>query len=339
MAIQPRWLRGAGPKARYVGFGAKPAQLFRYIDDLPGWRGVAERVALALAGARGEPVTNHVDVIDAIQRLKSLFPSAASGLMIYTGSYKDTILAGVILDREPLFVKVFRTPSDADREGARITLLLSVVPSTVEIARPMRLDAGVVAYTLLSRDRRRPALHRLEGVALSLGISAMPHRRLAAPSWAERATAAADLLKKYGTPLSPAQVNQLSCLDTSVCPAHGDFTPWNAFLTAQGRVGLVDYERVAYRAPFTDIWHLHVQLAALRGRTPPLDTLLARVATHSGCRTCQVREWLVGYLIDELLIDCSDWVCHERRHPQLRRLIALKKSLLATYLSHAVADV
>ena len=104
--------------------------------------------------------------------------------------------------------------------------------------------------------------------------------------------------------------------------AHGDFTPWNALRTADGRIAIVDYERVGLRAPFTDAWHLATQAPALRGRVTVPGRLVQRIAREAAADPHAVRDWYRAYL-------SSRTSTRTRRtgssitagDPQLRRLI------------------
>jgi aminoglycoside phosphotransferase (APT) family kinase protein len=110
--------------------------------------------------------------------------------------------------------------------------------------------------------------------------------------------------------------------------AHGDFTPWNVFATDSAEVALVDYERVGWRAPFTDVWHLAVQQQALTGRVKLPWHLVNLVARHANESVHDALALYAAYLVEELRQDLRDWVVAGRRHPQLRRLIAAKTDAL-----------
>src|SRR5207247_4236240 len=95
-------------------------------------------------------------------------------------------------------------------------------------------------------------------------------------AWKEKLYATQASLATLGMTLSDSAVSTLENFTPPRATAHGDFTPWNAFVTYPDNIAVVDYERVGRRAPFTDSSHLATQHAALC--TAPLSpTDLARL--------------------------------------------------------------
>lgn len=328
MPPELRWIKGAGQRPRYVGFG-RAERLFQGIADLSPARGAIERLALAVRGRNGPPVDEE-RILAAWSRLHAALPDSTAALLLYTGYYKDTILSGVVAGRELRFVKVFASPDGTDEEHRRLEQLRPVVPSDVLLPELATPAAGIAAYPLIERAARRPSSKELEEVALAIGLAASHSAPTAGPggrrAWDAYISKTADLVDR--TDLASLDRSCVPAVAPKATVAHGDFTPWNVFRTTSGRLALVDYERVGLRAPFTDSWHLATQAGALRSRAHVPAELIARVSHTAGANNAQVRAWYDAYLLEELHQDATDWVEHGRRHPQLRHLIRTKAALL-----------
>jgi hypothetical protein len=332
-----RWIRGAARRPRYVGFG-QSWSLYRWINDLQGSRSLVERLALPSVGRLGRslPVSDPT-IREAWDRLTRAFPDITSALLVHTGFYKDTVLSGVITSPHRLFIKVFAGMADQEAEANRLHNLREIVPSGVVLAVVELEESGLVAYQLLERNFRRAPQSMLDDVAVNLGMNSYRHAMLTRgssdDSWKAIIPNTRELLAKFGIDISDEIASTLSALAPIRPIAHGDFTPWNAFLSKEDRVAVVDYERVGPRAPFTDAWHLTTQPLALRGKTVLPTVLLARVRDAAECDDASVLAWFSAYILEELNQDASDWVLHGRHHPQLRRLILAKHRLLKDALS------
>jgi len=328
MPPELRWIRGAGRRPRYVGFG-RAEQLFRGISDLSPVRGAVERLVLAARRGAGAPVDDE-RILAAWGRLHEAMPDASAAFLLYTGYYKDTILSGVVAGGELRFVKVFAAPDGNVDERSRLERLRSVVPDAVLLPELTSPAPGIAAYPLLHRESRRPTQAELEDVALTIGLTASRSDPGFHPdsqnAWDVYVAEAADLVTRTG--LASLEHTRLPAQAPGATIAHGDFTPWNAFRTTGGRLALVDYERVGLRSPFTDSWHLATQAGALRSRARVPTELIARVSHKAGADPKEVRTWYDAYLLQDLHQDATDWVVHGRRHPQLRRLIRAKAVLL-----------
>lgn len=329
------WLHGASRRPRYLGHGAA-WPLYAHINDLQGNRGRIERLALTTIGRRGsrKPVT--AEVHEAWERLRSGYPDhITAALFVYTGYFKDTVLSGVVQGQESLFIKVFSSRDGHRDEADRIGRLQTVVPDSITLAPLVHAADGIVAYRLLTRAAQPASARLLHKSARDIGVQALGLSAAWAPDGstavAHIAHATSELLSDFGL-----QENRLAILSQGErVPqpiAHGDFTPWNAFSTPTGRLALVDYERVAHRAPFTDVWHHYTQPRALARRVELPEHLLSSVAEITRTSRASVRTWYATYLAEELQIDLTDWVVRERRHPQLRDLIETKAAMLARTL-------
>lgn len=333
-----RWVRGARRRARYVGVG-RPWRLYSWIHDLQGIRSLAERIALSSVGRLGRPQPVHNPVIqDAWERLTSTVPGIRSALLIYTGFYKDTLLSGAVDARLPLFVKVFGDFSGHEHEAERLRVLREIVPSSLVLASVVSEMSGVTAYELLERSGRRVPRELLEQAALELGLNAYREASRSGAvvgegAWKRTIVTARALLTHLGIELSDAALSQLEERAPPEALAHGDFTPWNAFLTSNEKLAVVDYERVAPRAPFTDAWHLMTQPVALRGGTLDPTIVVARVSELTARDERTALGWYCAYLLQDLHLDATDWVVHGRHHPQLRQLIVSKTKLLDNALT------
>lgn len=340
MSAELRWIRGAARRPRYVGVG-RPTVLYRKIDDLQGGRALLERVALASVGRFGRllPVRDPT-IREAWLRLNRAVPDIESALLIYTGFYKkNSVLSGVIDTGQSRFVKVFSEPNGHEAESGRLDDLRKIVPRSVVLARIELEGDGVIAYELLERSGRHAPQRVLEDVAMKLGVNAYREARRSNESvddtWRETVVTTQRLLAEFGSAISNETASKLRRLVPLRTIAHGDFTPWNAFLSRQGRVALVDYERVGHHVPFTDAWHLATQPLALRGRIVPPTALLARVRDAAECDDRCVCGWYCAYLVQELNQDVSDWVIHGHHYARLRRVIVSKTRLLQNAISKA----
>jgi hypothetical protein len=327
MSSELRWLRGAGRRPRYVGFGGAE-RLFCGIADLSPWRGTLERAALA--ARRNGATVDDERILEAWRRLRESLPDTTAALLLYTGFYKDTVLSGIVVGRAPRFVKVFSADDGQEEERRRLELLRAIVPREVTLPELSSPAPGIAAYPLLTRSRRRPTARQLQDVALTIGLNAIH----STPSdsghsqrdWQSYLGDTAALIRS--TELAEVDLDRLTGHRPPPAVAHGDFTPWNVFRTGTGELALVDYERVGLRAPFTDAWHLATQPRALRSRASVPDALIARVSQAAGADAGEVRSWYDAYLLQDLNQDATDWVVQGRRHPQLRRLIRAKAALL-----------
>jgi hypothetical protein len=250
--------------------------------------------------------------------------------MVYTGFYKDTILSGVIeaeAERR-LFVKVFADRSAHELELTQLESLRQIAPPELALASIAAAGDGVVAYELLGRASRRAPAPMLEQAALALAASAYQRRAASdVDCWAGLLEQVRRRLAHVGADLGQDELRLLT-IPPEPTLAHGDFTPWNTFTTIDDRVALVDYERVARRAPFTDVWHLFVQPAALASGSFDSRRLIARVCAVADVDGRSAAAWYRAYLLEELAVDTRDWVEHDRHHPQLQRLIRYKAQLL-----------
>lgn len=325
-----RWICGASRNPRYIGAGHNPGSLYRFISDLPGLRGQLEKAALKTVGRlRGPSVTNPA-ICDALDQIFSAFPEATSALLLYTAYYKtSTVLSGIVSSPEPVFVKVFADPQFQSEEEKRYLSLKTVIPSGVQMAPIQLTTARLTAYGLIPRRRRTASHENLINTAIDLAVSSMRKERKAPAFWHQNAKTASQLMERYGSPIKPSSVGWLERLTIPCVVAHGDFTPWNAFETPQGDVALVDYERVGFRAPCADVWHLTTQIHALSGNSVRLPRNHLRIVSRAlACEYVTAKQWYCAYLVEELLQDASDWVLHGHRHAKLSKLIERKLMLL-----------
>jgi hypothetical protein len=329
MSNELRWIRGAGRRPRYVGCG-RPWDLYRRIDDLEGTRSTLESIALRTVG-RLSPAkeVRSTQIQAAWERLNATIPEISSALLIYTGFFKDTVISGVVESRQPLFVKVFADSTIAAKETARLDALSHIVPADMRLASVVLESNGVIGYELLKRKARRAPVQMLEQAAVELGRKGYHDASTGdSAAWREKIYATRASLAVLGMTLSDHAVSTLEDFTPPGALAHGDFTPWNAFVTYPHELALVDYERVGPRAPFTDFWHLATQQAALGGGKLVPSKLAARACALSGLDTATAFRWYCSYLLEDLSVDTVDWVVHGRQHRQLHRLISAKTRLL-----------
>jgi hypothetical protein len=330
-----RWTLGASRRARYLSHG-DPRRLHPLIRDLTGVRGHAERIALIVAGLREcrNPVPD--DAQEAWSRAADSLEIGrrANAFLIYTGRYKtETVISGVVGGNPTLFVKVFRDSNAHIPEVQRYRLLKSVVPKELVLAPLHTARDGVVAYGLLERSRTRGQSARIQEAAITLGhaalVTATPRRER---EWR-------DLVEEVGELHSEMSATQVPFKDAlaldahQIATCHGDFTRWNTVPMGRNVTGLVDYERVARRAPFTDLWHLLTQARVMNGRGRVPDSAMYQLASSLALQLAEVRSWYMTYLLEELHVDLTGWVRDGQRHPQLRMLIAGRAKLFAESLN------
>ncbi|HVU77916.1 MAG TPA: hypothetical protein VHC67_10065 [Gaiellaceae bacterium] len=332
MSAGLRWTRGASSTPRYVGVGEGAAALYAAIDDLPGRRGALERLALKTIGRRPGRRADEPDIAEAWARVLETHETLGpirTALFVYTGFYKDTVLAGVIDTGEVRFAKVFRDLEAGAAEQAKHDSLARFAAGPVALAPIVYAGNGIVAYELLPRADRTPDPHRLEAAAHAIAAAALgasrPRDSVAAD---ELRTTVAERLAALGEGQAAEAAKKLDVAHVPLGVAHGDFTPWNTFGLPDGRLALVDYERVAERAPYTDAWHLRTQQAALGGKPGTAASAAAQVAAEAGVSRSEATMWYLTYVLEELRQDLSDWFDAGRRHRQLRRLIGVRASLL-----------
>jgi hypothetical protein len=301
-----------------------------------------ERFALRSIGRFGRhPTVRDPAVQAAWSRVSDAFPDMTSALLIYTGVYKRTVLCGIVAAPRPFFIKVFADLTEHEAEEHRLQMLGQIAPSSVLLARAEFEQDGIVAYELLERSKRRASQSMLENVALEVGLNSYHASRQSGDNkyedWQEIVRAMRRLLTEFGLVIPDKMVSRLNELNPPQMIAHGDFTPWNAFPSREGRLAVIDYERVDRRAPFTDAWHLATQPLALRGKRALPAVLLARVRDVAECDDSTVLGWYCAYLVQELNQDASDWVVHKRHNKPLRQLITAKTILLEDAISRVDA--
>jgi hypothetical protein len=311
-----------------VGDGRR---LYRHLDDLRGVRGIAERMAMRGRWRDAGAVSN-ARLADGWARVSEVVGAVDDALLIDTSYYKaGTVFCGVVAPRgaEAVFVKAFAAPHDHESEVERHDLLQSVRPASVRLADLLAAQDGVVTYKLLPRARYAARQTVLLRTAFDLALTAWRDAPVPETGGAGRPAndEAAELALAYGmSDRTVAAIDAVDVADRAV--AHGDFTQWNAFETGASLIGLVDYERVGYRAPFTDVWHLFVQDRALRGRIGSLRAVVERVGNVATVTPEVAAGWCAAYLVEELRQDLRDAVVDERSHPQLATLIAAKAGAL-----------
>jgi hypothetical protein len=298
-------------------------------------RSTLENVALRTVGRfLPSKEVRSTQVQGAWERLNAAVPDINRALLIYTGFYKETVMSGVVEARQPLFVKVFADPTIAGKESARIDTLSRIVPADMRLASVVLESNGVIGYELLRRKARRAPVQMLERAAIELGRNGYRDASTGDDgAWKEKLYGTQASLAMLGITLSDRAVATLEDFTPLRATAHGDFTPWNAFVTYPHQVAVVDYERVGPRAPFTDSWHLATQQAALGNRRIVPTKLAARVCVLSGLDIATALRWYCSYLLEDLSVDTVDWVVHGRQHRQLQRLISGKTRLLKEALA------
>lgn len=322
------WLRGASFRPRYLGYG-RAGPLYACISDLQGMRGHLEQIAMATIGRVRSPRAVGPDLRYAWERVQSFHDGdIRAALFVYTGYYKDAILSGIVLAQDATFVKAFDSERGHRDEARRLEQLRGIVPPSIALAPLRHAARGVVGYGLLERSRGIPSEAWLLDAASQIGTQSL--RCSASHSgrdWASLTGETARLLTAFGLP--DHSLHGLPNYDRGpLAVAHGDFTQWNTFAAADGRLALVDYERVALRAPFTDVWHLVTQCAALSGSVALPEDAFAFVAAAAHVPRANAVRWYLAYLMEELCIDLTDWVVHARKHSQLRALITAKANVL-----------
>lgn len=117
------------------------------------------------------------------------------------------------------------------------------------------------------------------------------------------------LLEKLGAsklwPRITATLNRYR--QVSVVPVHGDLTPWNAFRDQRGGIALVDVERCGWHVPFYDVFHMHVQTAAVfHNQAVFPDQVCTEIARTTGVSGDQIYLWFLMYLLDYMHADMTD---------------------------------
>lgn len=302
-----------------------------------GRRGAMERVAMRLVTPvlRG-PAVGEPRLLLAWDAVGRLIGSASDALLLYTEYYKGTIFVGPVLAGRPLFVKVYNHESDAGAEVRRRDWIYDCAAGFFRIPRLEHADQAVLCYELVLHGRRRPNSTTIASSALAFGRAALlasggalPFRKLVDLNRLS-ALASAAFLPVIGR--AAAAVTAIDDL-VPVAQAHGDLTPWNVFFDVDGRICLVDYERVLDASPFFDLFHAFTQSRSLVGNaTLPVETL-RKVVEAAGVEKKTALHWYVAYLLFQLATDLGELVDEGRQHHQLRTLITTKTRLLLQALA------
>jgi hypothetical protein len=278
-----KWVRSAAGDLRYVAWGAAWRPLAHHLQYLTGWRGRMERVALSSGltqSGADRPVPT--EAMQAAYSVRETLGSegASSGLLLYTGYYKDSWFVGPIAsDSQFTFVKIFRTPKQAEAEVDRAmgAERLAAGDSPFECIPARHLQPTSVMYPLVTRSRRSRqadaekigqwlASHRLEPAGESDLLSERSAR------------AEASLYELVGASASrPGLLTPAVASVPYLVPTHGDVTPWNIVPTV-GSLTLIDYDNVAPRPRCYDLIYALTHGPLIEGATVSPTRVKQRLA-------------------------------------------------------------
>ena len=326
------WVGGARLKPTYIALGDW-LPLSSSLQFLSGPRNLLEQAALRLLGRRTWLIESQ-ELKDSVDRIAKA-THADAALLLYTGYYKETLLVGPVsaADGTRLFIKYYQRAERAATEVECAKRVQRLASDYFRLARIHRRVDNIVAYELLPRGRRPAPLPAIRQAVGQMAKSAL-ERCKATRSTHEQISE--ELIERGGQFL-PALAGDLRALkaasvETPWPDCHGDFTPWNVFMSADGALCLVDYERAGQGPPLTDLFHFHTQPAALVGKTDLAFKESMSAARDLGFETVEILAWYAIYLALELKTDLQQWFGDGRRHHQLRSLITSKAALLARTL-------
>jgi len=119
-----------------------------------------------------------------------------------------------------------------------------------------------------------------------------------------------------------------------VVPVHGDLTPWNAFRDDRGHIAIVDFERCGWHVPFYDLFHLHIQTAAVfHNRALFPDKICTEIARTTGVSGEQIYLWLLLYLLDYLHSELINQFVNQYKNPILGKKQKISLALIQHTLS------
>jgi hypothetical protein len=321
-----RHVRGASRHRQYLASG-DAAAFVDLISPVRGWRRTADAVAVRFGMQFGRRHATG-DTAEDWQELCAVVGEPVTALLLDTAYYKSTTFVGPfqVVDGSRVFVKVFRSADDAATEVERASAFAMRCSPEFRPARLLRPAGRVVLYELLERSGPVPA-QLLDDASSAWCRRMLDHPEAPESLFVPPAELAA-MAGEASLPLVDCTEGLRRCPPMPAVLAHGDLTPWNAFVDDHDEICLVDYERVGRSTPFADYFHFAIQPEALHGRHLSIGSLVDKAAHRGDVDLATARAWLAAYLVTELAWDLRAYVVEGRRHAQLWRLISTKSTML-----------
>jgi hypothetical protein len=326
-------LNGAG-QGKYIVLNSG-LNLYDNINKYHGLRYAIEKFILRTSWQfRSAKSLVSSKITSEISHIENVLGPIEIGFLLDTSWYKDTFFIGSLKIKDNyVFVKYFKESGFSQSEILNHANIANVYNDSYKFSKIVHSNDFCIIQTLIPNKGKQCDVEYMFESALLMHKNTY---HLSNKTKALRALSS-DVLNRFSEIRDTLNLNAkfevvlngllASDITLDLLYCHGDYTTWNTVINDRGDRYLVDFEECADKVLFTDAFHLLTQKSCLHNEPINLDNLINKISTVLNVSNQKVSLYYVGYILEQLLCDLSEW-SSGKRHTQLANLIENKSNLL-----------
>jgi len=256
-------LKGLGSTSKYIALN-NPFKLLFNLSHFTGYRKIAEGLFLYMQSCLFKSKLKVESSDIKIDQLLD-FGKPDNGFFMDTSWYKNTYIVGIIQVKDnKYFLKYFKNEESALVEKDNTLNFIDICKDKCVLAKLLHINKNVVWYEWIKQHNEKPKIDNLASLAVELALSQSQTNSDSLDKFRQDVFFKFVYWEKHISlkNMFDEAISKLFMKPNLTYPlkmAHGDFTTRNSFLNENGRIVLIDYERVGLRVEFCDLFHLYFQ--------------------------------------------------------------------------------